>query len=279
MLAESDINQTNLCEYVRNGELDKLKIICAHLDENGKNVKYNLDIAGCYPDKLKCWDDKPNFAIRWACYTNKIKIVKYLMENWSHLVDITAENNWAISSACHFGYIEVVKYLCEYHDNKINITALSNEAFILACYYDCLEIVKYLCSKYLHIILNVYLPQYYINKAFKLLLNHDVIYYELVEHIDWVTYNKNIDKIITLSKNKIGDYFIFTRNLMEKKYKDGVDDKMKDKKNIKFEQIEKLIEIKYQVIQFFPNAPPAELNGQLSKNYEEGLELIYQLNK
>ena len=71
-----------------------------------------------------------------------------------------------------------------------------------------------------------------------------------------------------VKNDAIYEYKILTEELNKRKIKYNVDTK-----------IEKLIEIKYQVIQFFPNAPPDMLNGQLSKNCEDGLELIYQLKK
>ena len=150
ILAESEINQTDLCLFALNGELDKLKFICELLDENGKNEIYNLDIAGYYP--YNRWDDSKNYPIRLACAHGHIKIVKYLMENYSHLVDITSWNNYAILSACEFGYIEIVKYLMENWSHLVDITANNNEAIICACENGHLLVVEYLMKNWSHLV-------------------------------------------------------------------------------------------------------------------------------
>ena len=108
------------------------------------------------------------------------------------------------------------------------------------------------------------------------LLYDDIICHKLIEHIDQNIYEENIEKIINLLKNNTAKYYLLTRNLAERKYnRDLQKDVFEENKEI--EQIEKLIEIKYQCIQYFPNAPPVALKGQLSKNYEEGLNLVMSI--
>ena len=150
MLADYEINQTNLCKFAENGELDKLKIICSYLDENGKNAKYNLDIAGYRPNCI--WDYSDNYAIRYACRNGKIDIVKYLMENWSHLIDITAEDNYAIRNACANGHINLIVYLMENWSHLIDISAVKNYAIRWACFRGHLLLVKYLMENWSHLI-------------------------------------------------------------------------------------------------------------------------------
>ena len=123
ILAEYDINQENLCIFAKYGELDKLKFICELLDENGKNEKYHLDIAGSPPNWYL-----DNYLIFIACFYGKIDIIVYLLENWSHLIDITAGNNFVIRSVCENGHIEVVVYLMENWSHLIDITANNNNA-------------------------------------------------------------------------------------------------------------------------------------------------------
>ena len=106
LLAECKINQKNLCEFAKNGELEKLIYICGYLGENGKNTEYDLDIAGSHPN---CIVD--NYAIRHACANGHLLMVKYLMENWSHLIDISADDNFAIRCACYDGNIDLLVYL------------------------------------------------------------------------------------------------------------------------------------------------------------------------
>ena len=106
MLAEYEINRYDLYEFAINGELDKIIYICGYLDKNGKNAKYNIDIAGSFFNL-----DLDKYLIYFAYINGNIKIVKYFMKNWSHLIDITARDNFAIHFACLNGNILVIKYL------------------------------------------------------------------------------------------------------------------------------------------------------------------------
>ena len=140
MLAESDITQENICKFAKKGKLGKLKIICEYLDVNGKNAEYNLDIAGYRPNYF--WDYSDNYVIRYACSNGRIDIVKYLMENWSHLIDITAIDNYAINFAYIYNYINIINYLIAVSikkilDNGIHTDDINNIINLLV-YNDCI---------------------------------------------------------------------------------------------------------------------------------------------
>ena len=165
MLVGVDINQGNLCNFAENGELEELKTICGYLDENGKNAKYNLDIAGHHPNYFS-----DNYAIRWACDNGKIDVVKYLMENWSHLIDIAAKNNYAIRYACYNGHILVVKYLMENWSHLIDITARANWAIRFAHMDGNINIVNYLIAVSIKKILDHGIETDDLNNIIKLLV-------------------------------------------------------------------------------------------------------------
>ena len=139
-----EINQSNLCEFAANGDLDNLKIICGYLDKNGKNEEFNLDIAGIHHTHE--WDRHNNYAIRWVCKNGHLPIVRYLIVNYPQ-IDITAYDNCAIRWACQYGHIDLVKYLLENYP-EVDITAYNNDAIIWACLNGHIDLVKYLLENY-----------------------------------------------------------------------------------------------------------------------------------
>ena len=147
-----EINQSNLCEFAENGDLDNLKLICGYLDKNGKNEKYNLDIAGC--NHTHKWDNFNNWAIRRACYNGHLPIVVYLLENYPQ-VDITAHDNCAISLACSYGHLPIVVYLLENYP-EVDITANYNKVICRVCENGYLPVVKYLLENYPEVDITAY---------------------------------------------------------------------------------------------------------------------------
>ena len=233
------------------GSLEVVKYLC---EEYGKII----NIA-----------DRKNLAFINACRGGYLEVVKYLCEEHGDKINIADQSNEAFISACFWGKIEVVKYLCEYYEEIINIADQENEAFISACISNKTEIVKYLCENYLQTFINNNLQQEYINEAFKLLLNNNIVCDNLVEYIDQNVYEDNIEKIATILTYDTAEYFILTRNLAKRKY-----DRNIKNKNDNNGETEKLIEKKYQIISYFDCVPPSLLNDIHSKNYEEGLLLV-----
>ena len=244
MLVEGEINQANLCKFARNGKLDKLKYICSFLDKNGKNAEFDLDIAGC--DPCTFWDNTYNYAICWACYNGHILVVKYLMENWLQLIDISAENNWAISFACINGHIEVVKYLMKNWSHLVDITARNNCAIRYAHINRRDEVVKYLIVKCIKKILNKGLNVIFLYKIISLLVDNDYIY----------------------------EYKILTDELKNRKNQyDGYFYKIKQIEKLE-EQIEKKNHLCSQI-----ECHPKLIGGQMGKDCEEGFEYVKKLIK
>ena len=171
MLTESDINQINLCEFARNGDLDKFKYLSSFLDENGKNAEYNLDITGDYIG-FSC----DNYEIICACDNGHIEFVDYLMKNWLHLINIAADNSNVFSWACMNGYIYLVVYLMENWSHLIDITTYDNFAICFACVCNYIDIVAYLISVRVKKILNCGLDVYFINLIIDLLVKNDATY-------------------------------------------------------------------------------------------------------
>ena len=310
MLVEGEINQANLCKFARNGKLDKLKYICSFLDKNGKNAEFDLDIAGC--DPCTFWDNTYNYAICWACYNGHILVVKYLMENWLQLIDISAENNWAISFACINGHIEVVKYLmknwlhlidisvnnnfailwaCSKGHIKVvkylmknwshlvDITADDNYAICCACSYGHIEVVKYLMKNWSHLVditarNNCAIRYAHINRR------DEVVKYLIVKCIKKIL-NKGLNviflyKIISLlvDNDYIYEYKILTDELKNRKNQyDGYFYKIKQIEKLE-EQIEKKNHLCSQI-----ECHPKLIGGQMGKDCEEGFEYVKKLIK
>ena len=265
MLAEYEINQYNLCEYAKYGELDKLIYICGYLGENGKNTEYNLDIAGYHPN---CdWDHSDNYAIRYACRYGHILVVKYLMDKWSHLIDITADNNYAIQWTCENGRFEVVVYLMKNWSHLIDITADDNNAICCACYNNHIEVVVYLMDNWSHLIdiaahdnfairyacINGHIDvvKYLIAVSIKKILDHGIKTYYINDIINLLVENESIN-----------EYYLLTDELKERKIKYD-----KNKK------IEKQIENKRNLCAQI-ECHPGLISGKMGKNCEEGLNEV-----
>ena len=240
-------------------------------------VKYLLDNYG---DLINIADILNDILLS-ACSCNNILVVKYLLENYYGSINIADNLNMAFTVACSNNSIDIVKYLCEEHINKINIAYDSNMAFIIAYRWMHIEIVKYLCENHLETYINNKLNQADINCAFEFLISNDIICDNLIEYIDQDVYENRIGQIAIQLIDNTAEYYILTRNLAKRKYKKNVIKKIPSISNEyfiakmkKIKKVEEMIEKKYQMIQFFENAPPVELKGQLSKNYEEGLNFI-----
>ena len=80
-------------------------------------------------------------ALREACSSGYINIVKYLIQNGSNLQN---EKNNPLTYACRDGCLEIVKYLV---DKGVNIHFNNDIALKYAFHNDHSKIVKYLVSK------------------------------------------------------------------------------------------------------------------------------------
>lgn len=83
-----------------------------------------------------------NKAIKWACSSNHVDIVKLLLAN--EKVDPAVLDNTIIRNASSYGYIEIVKLLLA--NEKVDPAAVENEAIRNACRYNRTEVAKLLLS-------------------------------------------------------------------------------------------------------------------------------------
>lgn len=69
-----------------------------------------------------------NFPIRYACFFNRVKMVKLLLKD--PRVDPTVKNNHALRLSCYYGHTEVVKLLIK--DKRMILSAEQNRAIKVA---------------------------------------------------------------------------------------------------------------------------------------------------
>ena len=265
------INQKNLCEFAENGELDNLKYICSFLDENGKNEEYNLDIAGNNPAYI--WDNYSNYTICRACANGHLPIVVYLMENWSHVVDITTRDNYAIRNACSNGHLPILVYLMENWQYLVDITAQENYAIRFACFNGHLPIVVYLieCNYPVDITMcknfaiffayyreHIEIVKYLISSRLKIILDKGL---EL-DFISWLI------KLLE-GENEIIELIMFINELKKRNIQISIS-------SYQTKKIEKAIKYKNAVciqLEHHPRLP----YGQKGIKYEDGLNEVKKL--
>lgn len=83
-----------------------------------------------------------NFALRLACYYNRVKIVKLLLND--KRVDPSLKNNHALRLACYYGNTEIVKILLK--DKRVVPSAEENKAIRIAFKRNHKSIVRLLIN-------------------------------------------------------------------------------------------------------------------------------------
>jgi hypothetical protein len=139
----STLNMLLLYNFIHNSDINDLIFIISqgasiqHIFDLEEQNKYN--ISTIIRNKIKNGNyERVNSPLEYITSMGKLEYIKYLYENYNHLLQPEIDRLFII--ACANGQCEIAKYLYSLNAN------LDSKALISACFFGHLEIIKLLIS-------------------------------------------------------------------------------------------------------------------------------------
>lgn len=206
----SKINQEHLCYSAKNGDLNLFKYLCSFLDGNGKSAEYKMDIAGYGLVNNMEFD---NYVICHACEYGHVDIVRFILDNYSHVINIKANDGYSLYFACTNQHIEVVKLIFNKYCHIIDFPISDDfTPFCLACELGLYKLFDFIINNYN---VNVaYNNNHSIKKA-SICGYDDIVCYLVDLHLEKILkegldmkYVNRIKKILEVKDKKLYDEFM-----------------------------------------------------------------------
>ena len=91
-----------------------------------------------------------NSAVRWAAKFGQLDMIKWLVNESGQHVDVTARDNWAVGVAAQNGHLDVVKWLVKESGQQVDVTVDDNFAVGAAAQNGHLDVVRWLTKELLN---------------------------------------------------------------------------------------------------------------------------------